>query len=145
MEDPRKTVLHETAIIGIGELICVALMFLCFALIRRFDLSVLAGGLVGMILAVGNFFFMAISVSQAAEKAVQQDVSGGKGMIHTSYIIRMLMIFLILCGAAYFGKVNVIAAVIPLACVRMIVMVSGFFRKDPVPEEKSLIDEADEK
>ena len=56
--DSRKVVLRETGIIAIGEAICVALMFAVFALIGLFEQSVFLGGLVGGLLAVGNFFCM---------------------------------------------------------------------------------------
>ena len=141
MEDPRKTVLHETAIVAVGEIICVAVMFLVFGLIHRFDKTVAIGGLIGMLMAIGNFLFMAISVSEAADKAARQDVNGGKGMIRSSYIIRMAVIFLVLCAAVYSGIANVIAAVLPLAFVRWIIMVTGFFRKSPAPESQGSIDD----
>ena len=43
--DFRKTVFRETGVIALGEVIGVALMFGVFALLGRFDRSVLLGGI----------------------------------------------------------------------------------------------------
>ena len=48
MTESRKLVLKETALIAVGELICVALMCAVYALIGKWSLSVLLGGLVGL-------------------------------------------------------------------------------------------------
>ena len=57
--DSRKLVLHETAIVAIGQVICTAAMIGVFALLGKFDLTVLWGGILGAVLAIANFFFMA--------------------------------------------------------------------------------------
>ena len=58
----RKFVLKETGIIAIGEGVGVAAMWGVYALLGRFDLTILLGGIVGAIVAVLNFFFMALSI-----------------------------------------------------------------------------------
>ena len=63
MTESRKLVIKETAIIAIGEVICVAIMCAVYALIGKFSLGVLLGGLVGLLLATGNFFFMAVAAT----------------------------------------------------------------------------------
>ena len=72
--ETRKIVLHETGIIAIGECIGVAAMFAIFALLGRFDRSVVLGGLIGAVLTILNFFLMAVNANSAADKAVNQDV-----------------------------------------------------------------------
>ena len=91
--EARKIVFHETGIVAVGVLICTVLMIGVFALLGNLDLSVVLGGLVGLVLAVGNFFFMAICASLAADKATEQDVKGGKALVQSSYFIRLLVLF----------------------------------------------------
>ena len=129
MEDARKTVFHETAIIAVGEVIGVALMLAVFALLGRLDRAAVLGGIVGGVLAVGNFLMMAINVSLAADKAVQQNVKAGKAMVSTSYVTRMVVLFVILFACVRSGLCNVIACVVPLLFVRVTITVAEFMRK----------------
>lgn len=127
--DSRKLVLHETAIIAIGQVICTAAMIGVFALLGKFDLTVLWGGLLGAVLAIANFFFMAIGANLAADKAEQQDVKGGKAVIHSSYLLRQIVLIVILFAGAKSGFCNVIALLLPLVFTRPILTVGEFFRK----------------
>lgn len=129
MEEARKTVFHETAIIAVGEVIGVALMLAVFALLGRLDRAAVLGGIVGGVLAVGNFLMMAINVSLAADKAAQQNVKAGKAMVSTSYVTRMVVLFVILFACIKSGLCNVIACVVPLLFVRVTITVAEFMRK----------------
>ena len=129
MEDARKTVFHETAIIAVGEVIGVALMLVVFALLGRLDRAAVLGGIIGGVLAVGNFLMMAINVSLAADKAAQQNVKAGKAMVSTSYVTRMVVLFVILFACVKSGLCNVIACVVPLLFVRVTITVAEFMRK----------------
>ena len=72
--DSRKFVFKETAVVAIGQVICVAAMIGIFTLLGNFDRSVLLGGIFGGLLAVLNFFFMAVGATLAADKAENQNV-----------------------------------------------------------------------
>ena len=65
----KNPAITETLRILVGMLICLALMLGVYALIQKFSLAVLFGGLVGTVIAVGNFFFMAIGLSNLADDA----------------------------------------------------------------------------
>jgi hypothetical protein len=127
--DSRKFVLKETAIIALGQAICVAAMIGIFALLDHFDRSVLIGGIAGGILATLNFLFMAIGASIAADKAQEQNVKGGQATIQMSYMVRLVVLFIILFALVKSGYCNVIAAVLPLAFTRPILTIGEFFRK----------------
>lgn len=127
--DSRKFVLKETGIIALGQALCVAVMIGIFALLGRFDRGVLIGGIAGGILATLNFLFMAIGASLAADKAQDQNVKGGQAMIQTSYLVRMVILFIILFALVKSGLCNVICAVLPLAFTRPILTIAEFFRK----------------
>lgn len=127
--DSRKFVMQETAIVAVGQVVCVAAMIGIFALLGKFDSTVLVGGIVGAALAVLNFLFMAIGASLAADKAVNQNVNGGKATIKTSYLVRMVLLAVVLFAFAKSGLCNVVALVLPLAFVRPILTIAEFFRK----------------
>lgn len=127
--DNRKFVFHETAVIAAGEVICSGIMVGVYALLGKFGLEVVLGAVVGAVLAVANFFFMAIGANLAADKAEAQNVKGGKAMLRSSYMLRLVVLFVILFAFAKSGLCNVVAMVLPLAFVRPIITVAEFFRK----------------
>ena len=132
MAESRKFVLKETLLVLAGVLICTALMCGVYALLGRFDLSVLLGGLVGTLLSCGNFFFMAMIATLAADKAEQQDAEGGKKLMKSSYPVRILVLAAVLILCAKSGYFNVLALALPLAFVRPVLMILEFFRKKGV-------------
>lgn len=127
--DIRKFILRQTGILAIGEVICTGAMMGIFALLGSFDHTVIIGGAVGILLALINFFFMALSANSAADKAQQQNVKGGKATVQSSFLLRLLVIFVVLFAFAKSGIADTIAMVLPLAFVRPILSVSEFFRK----------------
>ena len=127
--DSRKIVFQETAVVAIGEAICVALMIAVFAMLGYLDRTVVIGGILGGVLTVANFFFMAIGTSLAADKAENQDVKGGQAVIKSSYALRMVALFVIMFACVKSGLCNVIALVVPLIFVRPVLSLAEFFRK----------------
>ena len=125
----RKFILRETALLAIGELICITAMIGVFALLGYFDYKVIIGGIIGGVLAVGNFFFMAIASDAAADKAADQDVKEGKKAIKISYQMRLLILGVLMFLFAKSGHCNVLAMACPLFFVFPVIMVVEFFRK----------------
>lgn len=127
--DSKKIVYQETGIVAIGVLICTAVMIGAFALMGKYDTSVLLGGIVGAILSIGNFFFMAVGTSLAADRAEKQDVKGGQVLIRNSYMLRLAVLFVLLFACAKSGLFNLFALVLPLIFVRPSLTIAEFFRK----------------
>ena len=127
--DSRKFVLKETLFVTLGEALCVAAMMGIFALLGKFDRTVLLGGILGGLVAVGNFFFMAVSAMLAADKAQKQDVKGGQAVMNSSYPLRMIVMAVVLFAGVKSGLCNVFALVVPLVFVRPVLMIGEFFRK----------------
>lgn len=126
--DSRKIVLKETAIIAIGELICSAIMVGVFAGLGYFQMNVLWGAAAGCLVMIANYFFMAITVNQAADRAERGETKQAQNMIRLSSLVRLL----VMAGALFLGiklGADVIALVLPLAFQRPILMVAEFFRK----------------
>ena len=129
--DGRKELLRQTGIVALGEALGVAAMIGIFALLGKLDMSVLLGGIVGGLVAISNFFVMAIGVHIAADKAKNQDVKGGQAAIKGSYTLRMIVMAVVLFAFAKSGICNVIALVVPLVFVRFTLTLWEFFRRKP--------------
>lgn len=130
----RKFILQETALLALGELICSAATVGVFALLGNFSYKVILGAAIGCILAVGNFFFMAIASNAVADRTIAQgdsedSVKQGKSAMKSSYGIRMLVIGVLLFVFAKTGHCNLIAMVCPLFFIFPIITVIEFFRK----------------
>lgn len=127
--ESRKFVVKQTGILAVGQTICVAAMVGIFALLGHYDQTVLLGGIFGGVLAIANFFFMAVGATLAADRAEKQDVKGGQALVQSSYMLRMALLAVILFALVKSGLCNVIAVVLPLAFNRPIITISEFFRK----------------
>ena len=127
--DSKKLVWRETGIVAAGVLLCTAVMVGVFAMLGKYDVSVLLGGAAGALLAVGNFFFMAVGITLAADKAEKQEVNAGKVLARNSYMLRLLVLAVLLFACAKSGIFNLIALVLPLVFVRPTLTISEFFRK----------------
>lgn len=125
----RKFIIRETALLALGQLLCIAAMIGVFALLGHFSYKVVLGGAIGGLLAVGNFFFMAIGSDAAADKASQDDVKTGKAVMKSSYGMRMLVLAVLLIVCAKSGHCQPVALACPLLFVFPIIVVIEFFRK----------------
>lgn len=129
MSESRKFVIQQTALVLAGVMVCVAVMIGVYALLGKFGWPVVLGGVVGGVLSVANFFFMAVSAELAADKAQADDVNGGKALMRSSYMIRLVALAVILFACARSGWFNLLALVLPLIFVRPVLSLLEFFRK----------------
>ena len=126
--DSRKIVFRETAIIAIGELVCSGIMTLIFAALGYFQMNVLWGALAGSLIMIVNYFFMAVTVSLAADRAQDGQVQQAQKMVRLSSTVRLIA----MAGALFIGVklgANVLALALPLTFARPILMLAEFFRK----------------
>lgn len=126
--DSRKIVLQETAIVAIGVLVCAAAMVGVFAALGYFQMNVLWGALAGSLVTVGNYFFLAVTVSLAADKAAEGQVQQAQKMIRLSSTVRLAVMAVALFVCIKLGA-NVLALVLPLVFERPVLMLAEFFRK----------------
>ena len=125
----NNTSFRETVPVAIGQVLCTAAMILVFALVGKYSLSVLLGGLLGAAVATANFFIMSFVANLAADKAASQDVAGGQKLIHLSYLGRMIGMFLVLILCAKSGYFHPLALVLPLAFTRPTLTIAELFKK----------------
>ncbi len=127
--ESRKIVFRTTATILIGQILCIALMFGVYALLSKFTMKVLLGGIVGGLVATANFFFMAIGTSLAADQAERNNVKGGKALIRSSYMIRLGIMAVIFFACAKSGYFGLLPMLLPMVFTRPILTVGEFFRR----------------
>lgn len=125
----KKQLLREFLILFLGELLGAGILLGVFALLGRFEWSVLWGALLGVGLTMLNFFLMALSVWRAADKAEQGDVKGGRRLMTLSMLGRYLLMALVLFAGAKSGLMHPIAMLIPLLLMRPILSLGEVFRK----------------
>ena len=129
MTESRKIALKQTLEIAIGEVVCLGIMYGIYALLHKLAWPVLTGGLIGGVLAVANFFSLAVVATLAADKAENQDVAGGQKMMKSAYSIRIILLAGILIACAASGYFDVLALLLPQLFVRPVMMILGFFGK----------------
>ena len=127
--DSRKFLFTQTGLVFAGEVLCSAAMVGVFALLNRFSINVVISALAGSLIIILNYFFLAVTVTLAADKAEAGDSLGGQKLMKSSYPIRLLVMAGVLILCAKSGAFDVIALVVPLLFVRPILTVKEFFRK----------------
>lgn len=105
---------REVRRVALWHVICGAASCGIFALLKRFDLSVLWGTLAGVAIAVANYIALAYYAHKASDMAENQDVAAAKKLMQLSYTGRMLGIgvALVVCGVV--GVFDLLALAIPL-------------------------------
>ena len=88
-----KEVSREIRKMAVGCAVCSVLCAAVFAVLGKFDLSVLIGAAVGFLLSFGNFFFMSLGVIKALETG---DEAAAKLKMHSSYIARTVVMLAVM-------------------------------------------------
>lgn len=109
----------ETAHIAVGVLAFSAIMNAVFLLLRRWDLSVLWGSLLGGGYAVLNFFALGLTVQKIA---ADPNEKRGKMTMQLSYTLRMLFTLCVAVLAIKLPQVSWPAAVISLFFPRLTIL-----------------------
>ena len=118
MKGLDPTVKKETLRIAVGTAALSVIMELVFVLIRKWDLTVLWGNLLGAFAAVLNFFLMA----QTVVKCVSLPPDKAALKIRASQAGRLFMLAAIAVAAGLLPCFNLYAAVIPLLFPRIVIM-----------------------
>ena len=120
----QDAVKKETGKIAIGTGIGVLIMFIVFFVLHMvipqdapfgwtvpFDYRVILGGIGGFLVAVGNFFWMAITVQKVASI---EDEERAKREMGVSYRYRTMLQFLWVILAIVVPVFNLVAGIVPL-------------------------------
>ena len=129
---PDSAVRRETARVAAGVFALVAVMLAVYAVIGKFSVPALLGGVYTGLLTVVNFFVMGMTVqgitNRAAEKArTEQEIAEltleMKNRMKLSYNLRMIALFaLMVAGIAVF-KFDPIATILPILFPSLVIRV----------------------
>ena len=122
----KKPVFIETLRILLGMTLCLAVMFGVYWALKKFSWSVLAGGLVGMIVSVGNFFFMGIGLFNLTQDAAEAQI---RLRTQASFLLRTLIVLALLVVAIKLFGCDALATLLPLLFVRPVLMVEQLIIK----------------
>ena len=120
------TVKKETRFIALMVLILSVLMQAVFLIIGQWDYTVLLGNLYGLVLAVGNFFLMGLTV----QKCLTLEPDEAKKRMKLSQQGRMLMLLVLCVIGGVLPFFNIIAVLIPQFFPRIGVTIRGLTMKD---------------
>ena len=128
----QKAVLKETEHIAIGVLIADVIMCIVFALLKKFDYTVVLGALLGTGIAVANFFFLGVTL----QKAVGMQEFASK-YVRQSYSLRMFFCFAGVIVSVIAPCFHPIAAIIPLLMPQLVIYAMralGLYKPDKPTE-----------
>lgn len=120
-----RTVLKETAIVASFTLIFSALMQAAFLVLKKWDMTVLYGNLLGAVFAVLNFLLMGITV----QKAVIMDAKDAKTLMKVSQSGRLCMLFVVALIGHLLPVFNLVAVAIPFIFPRIAIMLRAMLLK----------------
>ena len=137
----QKAVLKETGHIAIGVLLGDVLMCAVFAIVHKFDYTVVLGALLGTAIAVANFFLLGVTL----QKAVGMKEYASK-YVRQSYSLRMFFCFAGVAVSVFAPCFHPIAAIIPLLMPQLVIYAMralGLYKPDKpkeTPAEAAEID-----
>ena len=127
----HRDILHQVTRLTIAMIICVGIMLGIYALLGIFTRSVLVGAVVGLILSIGNFVSLSITVSNALDRAARDnDPQRAQLSIQTSSVIRLLVLAAIYILLFRAKLCDPIAALLPLLLAQGVLKLVEFFRND---------------
>lgn len=129
---PDSAVRRETARVAAGVFALVAAMLVVYAIIGKFSVSALLGGVYTGLLTVVNFFVMGMTVqgitNRAAEKArTEQEIAEltleMKNRMKLSYNFRMIALFALMVVGISVFKFDPIATILPILFPTIVIRV----------------------
>ena len=125
----QDAVKKETGIIAAGTAVGVLVLYVAFYVLHMvvpnwapFDIKVILGGIGGFIVAVGNFFWMAVSVQKVASIT---DEERARRTMSVSYRYRTMLQFLWVILAIVLPVFNLVSGIAPLFIPSIIIKLRG--------------------
>ena len=122
---PESAVKKETGILLAGTLILGAVTVGVFALLHRFNYTVVTGVLLGGLASVLNFFLMGLTIQHAVDK----DPENAKKRIQLSYTVRMFALLVVLGVGVYLPYFHWLTVLLGALFPRLTILVRSVFLK----------------
>ena len=125
----QKAVKKETGIIAASVAVGIIVMYLVFFCLHMvvpdwapFDIKVIIGGIGGYLIAVGNFFWMAVSVQKVASI---EDEDRARKTMGVSYRYRTMIQFIWVILSIVLPFINPVAGIAPLFIPSIVIKLRG--------------------
>ena len=125
----QKAVKKEAGIIAIAVAVGVLVMYLVFFCLNMvvpdwapFDIKVILGGIGGYLIAVGNFFWMAVSVQKVASI---EDEDRARKTMGVSYRYRTMIQLVWVILAIVVPAINPVSGIVPLFIPSIVIKLRG--------------------
>ncbi len=125
----QSAVKKETGIVAVSTAAGILIMIVVFFVLHMvipdwvpFDIKVILGAIGGFIFAVGNFFWMAVSVQKVASIT---DDAKARSTMGVSYRYRTLLQFLWIILAIVIPFINPVSGIIPLFIPSLMIKLRG--------------------
>ena len=126
----HQDILQQVGRMALATAGCSAIMLAIYAVVGRFTTAVLLG-LLGTVIAVGNFLALSITVSNALDRAAAGDNSVKACMsIQSSSVVRTAILAVIYVLLFHAKVCDPLAALLPLLFAQAAIKLIEFFRKD---------------
>ena len=125
MKPLDPTVRKETVYIAAFSLVCSMLLQAVFLVIGKWDYTVLLGNVLGLIVSVGNFLLLGITV----QKALGKEEKDARDLMRVSQRLRTLMLFAVALVGYLLSVFNTVALVIPYLFPRLAIAFRPFVGK----------------
>lgn len=126
MKKTDPVVRKETIYITVWTVVMSLFIHSVYLILKRWDYTVLTGNILGIALAVLNFFLLGRTVQSALSK----EGKDAQNAMKVSQMLRYLMVIVAIALAAVFKQhISVIAAVVPLIFPRIAIAFRPLFNK----------------
>lgn len=130
MQKYRK-IAQQMLRLSLATAACVAAMLGVYALLGACTRQVVLGAVAGLALALGNFFFLSVTVSNALDRAARDgEPRRAQLSIQLSGTARLVALALIYVALFRAGFCDPVAALLPLIFAQIAIKFVEFFRKD---------------
>ena len=119
-EKPQQSIVKENKRIGVGTVIMLIVMLAVYAVLGKFTVGVLLGGLLGSAYAIFNFFMLGMTLQKAASMTDQQMAHM---KVRSSYSTRMIGMLILAVVAFALPVVEGIPCLIALLFPRATIFV----------------------
>ena len=124
----EHAVKKETLYISVLSFVFSILFQLAFIVLKKWNITIVFGNLLGLLSALLNFFLMALTVQQAVKKEDEKEM---KNYIKRSQMLRNLMLIVLIgSGALLDNYFNIVALLAPLLFPRIAIFVRPLFIKE---------------
>lgn len=124
-EKPQQSIVKETKRIAVGTVIMLVVMLAVYAVLGKFTVGVLLGGLLGSVYAIFNFFMLGMTLQKAASMTDQQMAHMKVRSSYSTRMIGMLILAVVAFALPFVEGIPCLIAVLFPRATIFVLQVTG--------------------